>query len=162
MSANSAESTWALERETVLSRVFDAPRALVFQVWTDGEHISNWYGPRGFTTVTHSSDVRVGGQWKFEMRAPDGTVWPNRVTYLEIVPPERLVYDHDGDRDDDPNRFRVTVTFDAQGDDKTVVTMRQLHPTRERRDVTIGFGAVELGYQTLDKFAAHLKSRIEA
>jgi uncharacterized protein YndB with AHSA1/START domain len=61
--------------------------------------------------------------------------------------------------DDDPNRFRVTVTFDRQGDDKTVLTLRQLHPTEAQRDTTIDFGAVELGYQTLDKLAAYLNGR---
>ncbi|MBA3456360.1 MAG: SRPBCC domain-containing protein [Deltaproteobacteria bacterium] len=158
MSASSAEPTWSADREIVLSRVFDAPRELVFKVWTDREHISKWFGPRGFTTVTRAMDARVGGQWRFDMTAPDGTVFTNRVTYLEIVPPERLVFDHGSDRDDDPNQFRVTVTFDEQSDKKTVVTMRQLHPTRERRNAGIGFGAVELGYQTLDKLAAHLQT----
>ncbi len=159
MSANPVEPVWALDRETVLSRVFAAPRALVFAVWTEREHISKWFGPRGFTTTTHGMDARVGGQWRFDMRAPDGTVFTNRVTYLEIVPPERLVFDHSSDRDDDPDQFRVTVTFDEQADKKTVVTMRQLHRTRERRDATIGFGAVELGYQTLDKLGEFLDSK---
>jgi uncharacterized protein YndB with AHSA1/START domain len=159
MSASDAEPTWALDRETVLSRVFEAPRALVFKAWTEREHISKWFGPKGFVTTTHEMDARVGGRWRFEMRAPDGTVYDNRVEYLEIVPNERLVFDHGRDRDDDPIKFRVTVTFDEQSDKKTVVTMRQLHRTKARRDETIGFGAVELGYQTLDKLAAHLRDR---
>ena len=157
MSASTAEPTWAPDREIVLSRVFDAPRDLVFRVWTEREHISKWFGPRGFTTTTHDMDARVGGRWRFEMRAPDGTVFTNRIEYLEIVPPERLVFDHGSDRDDCPKQFRVTITFDEQADKKTVVTMRQLHRTREQRNAGIGFGAVELGYQTLDKLADHLK-----
>ncbi len=143
----------------VLSRVFDAPRALVFKVWTDAEHVGKWFGPKGFTVTTHSIDVRVGGQWRFEMRASDGTVYPNRMEYLEIVPNERLVIDHGSDQDNDPNRFRVTITFDEQADKKTVVTMRQLHPTKAQRDVKIGFGAVELGYQTLDKLAEYIRQQ---
>ena len=67
--------------------------------------------------------------------------------------------DHGSDQDDDPHRFRVTITFDEQADRKTVVTMRQLHPTKARRDAGVGFGAVELGYQTLDKFAEFLRSQ---
>jgi uncharacterized protein YndB with AHSA1/START domain len=73
--------------------------------------------------------------------------------------PELLVFDHGSDKADDPDRFRVTITFDEQSDKKTVVTMRQLHPTKELRRVKIGFGAVELGYQTLDKLAEHLRSQ---
>ncbi|MFO0728532.1 MAG: SRPBCC family protein [Myxococcota bacterium] len=149
--------TWALEREIVLSRVFDAPRRLVFEAWTKSEHISQWFGPAGFTTTTSRMEVKVGGRWVFEMRAPDGTIYSNRVVYLDIQAPERLIYDHSSDQDDDPNRFRVTVTFEEQSDKKTVVTMRQLHPSKARHDFVIGFGAVELGYQTLDKLSAHLR-----
>ena len=146
-----------LEREIVLSRVFNAPRELVFKAWTDKAHIANWFGPKGFITTTHEMDARVGGQWRFEMRAPDGTRFDNRVVYLEIKAPDLLVYDHDSDKDNDPGRFRVTIAFDSQGDGKTVVTMRQHHPSKARRAAVIGFGAVELGYQTLDKLADHLR-----
>lgn len=145
-----------IDREIVLSRVFNAPRELVFKAWTDAKHISNWFGPKGFTTTTHEMDPRVGGKWRFEMKAPDGTLYDNRIVFLEIEEPERLVFDHGSDKDNDPGRFRVTITFDSQSDGKTVVTMRQLHPSRMQRQTVIGFGAVELGYQTLDKLAAHL------
>jgi uncharacterized protein YndB with AHSA1/START domain len=148
--------SWALDREIVLSRVFAAPRELVFTAWTDRDQISKWFGPKGFTTTTHEMDVRVGGMWRFELRAPDGTRFDNRVVYLEVTPPERLVFDHGTDVDDDPGRFRVIVTFDEQSDKKTVVTLRQLHPTKAQRDATMSFGAVELGLQTLDKLAAFL------
>jgi uncharacterized protein YndB with AHSA1/START domain len=156
MDAKNADTQWAAEREIVLSRVFDAPRDLVFDAWTDPEALAEWFGPKGFVTTTHEIDVRVGGRWRFEMRGPDGTCFPNRMEYLEIKRPERLVIDHGSDVDNDPHRFRVTITFDAQSDGKTVVTLRQLHPSKAQRDATIGFGAVELGYQTLDKLAAKL------
>jgi uncharacterized protein YndB with AHSA1/START domain len=156
MDAKNVDTQWALEREIVLSRVFDAPRELVFEAWTDPEGLAQWFGPKGFVTKTHEIDVRVGGLWRFEMRAPNGTCFPNRIEYLEIKKPERLLMDHGSDVDDDPHRFRVTITFDAQSDGKTVVTMRQLHPNKAQRDAGIGFGAVELGYQTLDKLAAKL------
>jgi uncharacterized protein YndB with AHSA1/START domain len=159
MSASADRLNWALDRELVLSRVFDAPRALVFKVWTDAENAHKWFGPKGFTCTTFSSDVRVGGRWRFEFRGPDGRIWSNRIEYLEIVPPERLVFDHGSDQDDDPNRFRVTITFDEQADKKTVLTLRQLHPTKAQRDAGLGFGAVELGYQTLEKFAEYLRTQ---
>ena len=76
--------------------------------------------------------------------------------FLEIIPGERLVYDHGSDLNDDPNRFHVTITFDEQGDGKTDLTLRQFHPSKDRRDATIGFGAVELGYQTLGKLVEYL------
>lgn len=155
--ASDAERPWSLDREIVLARVFDAPRALVFQMWTDPDHAMKWFGPKGFTCTLHEMDVRVGGRWRFDMKAPDGTVYPNRVTYLEIVPNERLVFDHGYDRDDDPERFRVTITFDEQANQKTVVTLRQLHPTKALRDAKVAFGAVEYGGQTLDKLAEHLR-----
>jgi uncharacterized protein YndB with AHSA1/START domain len=155
----SGERAWALDREIVLSRVLDAPRDLVFRAWTDKEHFAKWFGPRGFTTTIREADVRVGGRMRFELRAPDGKVWDSRISFLEIKRPELLVYDHGLDKDDDRERFHVTITFDEQSDKKTVVTLRQLHPTRERRAIVIGFGAVELGYQTLDKLAEHLRSQ---
>lgn len=145
-----------LEREIVLSRVFNAPRELVFKAWTDARHISNWFGPKGFVTTTHEMEVRAGGRWRFDMKAPDGTVFSNRVVYLEVRAPELLVFDHGSDMDNDPDKFRVTITFDSQSDGKTVVTLRQLHPSKARRQMVIDFGAVELGYQTLDKLAQHL------
>lgn len=146
-----------LEREIVLSRVFDAPRELVFRAWTDKEHLPKWFGPQGFVCTTREIDIREGGRWRFDMRGPDGTLYDNRMVFLEVKRPERLVIDHGTDKDDCPRKFRVIVTFDEQSNKKTVVTMRQIHPTRAMRDAGIGFGAVELGYQTLDKLAAHLK-----
>ena len=140
----------------MLSRVFAAPRELVFKMWTDREHLSRWFGPKGFTNTIHELDARVGGRWRFDMRAPDGTIYDNRIVYLEMKPFERLVFDHGSDKDDDPNKFRVIVTFDEQSDKKTVLTLRQLHPSKAHRDAGIGFGAVEFGYQTLDKLGLAL------
>jgi uncharacterized protein YndB with AHSA1/START domain len=149
-------TTWALDREIVLVRVLAATRDAVFAAWTDGDAFCQWFGPEGFTCVVREMDVRVGGRARFDMTSPDGTVYTNRLDYLEIVPVERLVMDHGSDIDDDPARFRVTITLDEQGDGKTVLTLRQLHPTAERRHAAIDFGAVELGLQTMDKLARHL------
>jgi uncharacterized protein YndB with AHSA1/START domain len=149
-------STWALDRETVIVRVYAAPRSKVFAAFTDPNAVCHWYGPNGFHCVVHEMNSTPGGRWRFDLIAPDGTVFHNRVDYLEVEPDRRLVYNHGSDIDDDPAMFHVTITFDEQADGKTVVTMRQLHPTPERRNEVIGFGAVELGLQTLDKLAAHL------
>jgi len=148
--------TWALDREIVLVRVLDAPRAAVFAAWTDADAFCQWFGPDGFTCTVYEMDVRPGGRARFDMTSADGTLYTNRFEYLELVPDERLVMDHGSDVDDDPARFRVTITLDEQADGKTVLTLRQLHPTVEQRDAGIGFGAVELGLQTMQKLAHHL------
>ncbi len=154
--ASNERTTWALDREIVLSRVIAAPRSVVFKAWIDPAHLPNWFGPTGFTVETQEMDIRVGGRWRFVFIAPDGTRYTNRMVFLKIEAPRLLEMDHGSDKDDDPARFRVTVTFDEQSDGKTVLTLRQLHPTKAQRDAGIGFGAVEFGYQTLEKLANHV------
>jgi uncharacterized protein YndB with AHSA1/START domain len=149
-------TTWALDREIVLVRVLDAGRDAVFAAWADADAFCQWFGPEGFTCTVREMDVRPGGRARFDMTSGDGTVFTNRFEYLDVVPGERLVLDHSSDVDDDSTRFRVTITFDEQADGKTVLTLRQLHPSAERRHAAIGFGAVELGLQTMDKLARHL------
>jgi uncharacterized protein YndB with AHSA1/START domain len=149
-------STWALEREIVLSRVIDAPRARVFEAFSDPNQITRWFGPEGFTTETLEIDIREGGLWRFVYAAPDGTRWENRMVFRRIVAPALLEMEHGADVDDDPKRFHVTITLDEQDDGKCVLTMRQLHPTKAQRDATIGFGAVAIGYTTFDKLQAFL------
>src|SRR5262245_61006115 len=79
-------------RAMVGMREFDAPRELVWTAWTDPKHLSQWWGPDGFTTTTSAFDMRPGGVWRFVMHGPDGRDYENRVTFDEIVKPERLVY----------------------------------------------------------------------
>jgi uncharacterized protein YndB with AHSA1/START domain len=139
------------DREIVATRVFDAPRDLVFQMWTDPKHISNWYGPRGFTTITHEMDVRPGGVWRHVMRGPDGTEYPNEIVYVEVVQPERLVYDHAS-----PPRFQTTVTFVDQGG-KTKVTAHMVFESAALRNkVATEHRAVEGLYQTLERLGEEL------
>lgn len=149
-------TTWSLDREIVLVRVLDASREAVFAAWTDADSFCQWFGPDGYTCTVHEMDVRPGGRARFDMVSGDGTVYASRFDYLEVVPAKRLVLDHGSDVDDDPTRFRVTVTLDEQADGKTVLTLRQLHPTVAQREAGVGFGAVELGLQTLQKLARHL------
>src|SRR5262245_13248260 len=121
-----ANNATTVDREIVLSRLFNAPRELVWSVWTDPNHVSKWWGPRGFTTTTESMDVRPGGMWLYTMHGPDGTKYPNKIFYREIVEPERIVYDHGGGEGDLADaEFVATTTFEAQGG-KTKVTMRSV------------------------------------
>jgi uncharacterized protein YndB with AHSA1/START domain len=143
-------------REIVVSRVYDAPRELVFQAWTDRDRIGRWWGPNGFTTTTHEMDVRPGGVWRFMMHGPDGTDYPNRVRYSEVSPPERLVYVHDSDVDDDPREFHTTVTFEERGG-KTSLTMRTRFASAEMRDYVVReIGAIDGANQTLGRLAGYL------
>jgi uncharacterized protein YndB with AHSA1/START domain len=143
------------DREIVITRLFDAPRELVFDAWTDAQHVSQWWGPKGFTTTIHEMNVRPGGVWRFVMHGPDGTDYDNKIVYLEIVRPERLMFAHGADKENDPDQFQVTVTFAEQGG-KTTLTMRSVFSSTAQRDKTIAFGAVEGGHQTLERLAAHL------
>ncbi len=149
-------ATWDPDREIVLVRIFDASPEAVFDAWTDAAAFCNWFGPEGFTCTVREMDVRPGGRACFDMTSGDGTVFTNRFDYLEVVPAERLVMIHGADADDDPERFRVTITLDEQADGTTVLTLRQLHPSVEQRDRKLGFGAAELGRQTMHKLARHL------
>ena len=134
------------ERELVVSRTISAPRELVFAAWTDPHHIDAWWGPNGFTTTTSSRDVRVGGSWVYMMHGPDGTAYPNVITYTEIHAPERICYDHGDDKN--PCVFTVTATFEALGD-KTTLTLRTLCASVQQLQELTKFGAVEGGQQTL-------------
>ena len=148
--------TSTAEREIVMTREYDAPRELVWKAWTEAEHLTKWWGPDGFTTTIHEIDVRPGGMWRFIMHGPDGTDYPNRAVYREVSPPARLTYDHGDDIDDDPNAFDVTVTFDDLGGGRTRVTNHLVFRTAEQRSAAIGFGAVELGNQTMARLGRYL------
>lgn len=140
-------------RQITMSRDFDAPRELVFQAWTDPKHVDHWMGPRGFATTTREIDVKPGGAWRYTMRGPDGVDYDNLIEYLEIVKPERLRYKHGTGAE--PDQFRVTVTFEELGK-KTRLTMQMILPSVDACEAVKKFGAVDLGYQTLDRLAEHL------
>jgi uncharacterized protein YndB with AHSA1/START domain len=132
-------------RTIAATRVFDAPPELVFDLWTNAEHISNWWGPRGFSTTTSKMDVRPGGDWVFVMHGPDGADYDNHVHYREIVRPSRLAYRHE------PVGFDVTVTFEERGG-KTAVTVKSVFASAEvKRQVAEEFGAIEGLHQTLER-----------
>lgn len=145
------------DREVVISRIFDAPRELVFDTFTNSKHANAWYGPKGFTITNERQELRVGGEWVFTMHGPDGTDFPNWIRYREITRPERLVYEHGGRTPDAPVHFHVTVTFTDLGGGRTNLTMRSVFPTAEARNLVVErYGAIEGGHQTLARLAAHI------
>ena len=120
-----AETKPSAERELTITRIFDAPRSLVFKMWTDPKHMAQWWGPRGFTNPVCELDVRLGGAIRIHMRAPDGVVHPMTGIFREIVEPERLVFTT---AVDDANGNRLLeghniVTFAEHGG-KTTLTLR--------------------------------------
>ena len=120
-------------RSIIGTRVLDASRALVFSVWTDPNHLAQWWGPNGFTTTTHAFDFRPGGVWRFVMHGPDGRDYQNRIIFDEIVPPERIVYRHSGGEDVEPVQFTQTVTFKDLGNGQTLLTWHGTFPSAEER-----------------------------
>ena len=142
-----------------LQREFDAPAEAVFAAYGDPDALKQWYGPDGFSITVIAMDFRVGGQFRFTMHGPDGTDYPNRIIYREIVPGARLAYLHDSGVDNDPRGFEVLVTFEPKGAERTLLTMRSTFPSVEARNAVMKFGAVELGMQTVEKLAAHVARR---
>ena len=143
-------------REITITRTFSAPRERVWEAWTDPEQIVKWWGPNGFTNTLFEMDVRTGGIWRHMMHGPDGTDYPNKVVYIEVLKPERLVYSHGGEEEASPCQFHVTVTFEKTGDDKTKLTLCMLFESEKERNKTADSGAIEGGNQTLGRLAEHL------
>lgn len=157
--AGSPWASWALDKEVVVTCVIDAARDTVFEAWTDPAQIVQWFGPDGFEIASHDIDIRAGGAWLFDMVAPDGTRYPNRMTFLRIVSPALIEVRHGTGAAVDPDAFGMLLTFDQQGNGKTVVTLRQMQPNAARRTAVMQFGAVELGGQTLGKLAGHVAKK---
>jgi uncharacterized protein YndB with AHSA1/START domain len=146
-SAFDAEST--ADREFVHSRLIDAPRERVFKAFADPVHLARWWGPNGFTSTFHEFDLRPGGAWRFVMHGPDGANYPNESVFVEVVTPERIVFEHMSD-----HHFQMTITFAAQGP-KTVVGWRQVFDTAAERQRIAKF-VIEANEQNLDRLAAEV------
>ncbi len=149
MDAKQSETS---SREIATTRTFDAPRELVWKVWSDPNHVEKWWGPNGFTTTTKKHDLRPGGQWLFTMQGPDGTDYRNEVTYTNVTEPERLEWDHG------PSPiFHTTVVFREEGAGRTHLSMRMLFETAgERHRAIEKFGAIEGQSQTLARLKEYL------
>jgi len=143
-------------RELVISRVFNAPKELVWKVWTEPEHIRQWWGPNGFTNTIFQMDVKPGGVWDLIMHGPDGTDYKNKSVYKEVVKYEKLVYDHVSGP-----KFQFTVTFKEQGK-KTLISIQMLFETAEMRDQTVKtFKADEGLRQNMEKLEVYLEKIVE-
>ena len=150
-----AEST--ADRELVVSRLFEAPRDLVWDAWVDTDQRAQWWGPVGFSTTTQKFDLRVGGVWQQIMRGPDGTEYSNEGVFTEVVPRQRIAYDLRGGRKGSPEVTQhSTWIFEREGS-KTRLSIHIVFPTAEARDTCIrDYKADEGGRQTLERLAEHL------
>ncbi len=149
-------------RAIVGIREFDAPRELVFAAFTDPSHLAQWWGPNGFTTSTSSFEFRPGGVWRFVMHGPDGRDYQNRITFDEIVPPERIVYRHGGGEDVEPVQFRQTILFADLGG-RTRITWRGDFPSAAERDRVIKEYGADTGLvQTMARLADYVAAGLAA
>ena len=124
------------ERDLVLTRVFDAPRPLVFKAWTEPERLARWLGPKGFTAPSCDADVRPEGAFRFTIRSPEGEDYRIRGRYREVVEPERLVFTWAWeDADGRPGHETLVTVSLAERDGKTELTFHQgRFPSVEQRD----------------------------
>jgi len=143
------------ERELRIERMLNAPIELVWEVWTDPEHIKNWWGPNGFANTIHKMDVEEGGDWLLTMHGPDGRNYANKSIFKEIVTHKRIVYQHFN-----PN-FITTVEFEPQ-EDKTFMKWQMLFDTRELYETVVKtFGADKGIRENVAKLEIYLKQKMK-
>jgi uncharacterized protein YndB with AHSA1/START domain len=139
------------DRELRLSRVLDAPVELVWEVWTQPDHIAHWWGPNGCTTTIDLMDLRPGGEWHMVMHLSNGTDHVNRMVFREVVPFKRIVYDHINGM-----RFTVTIELEARGP-KTLLNWHALFETAEQFiEMLKTFKGNEGLKQTVEKLSLYL------
>jgi uncharacterized protein YndB with AHSA1/START domain len=139
-------------RQMVETRVFDAPRELVWEAWSDPKQLALWWGPKGFTNTFEEFNFKVGGRWRFVMHGPDGKDYPNESVFVEIVKPERIVLDHVA-----APKFRLTATFKEKGG-KTEVVWTNLFESVDVYEQVKPFALPGLR-ENLDRFLEHLAKK---
>lgn len=143
------------DRELLLTRELNAPVELVWEVFTDPDHIKEWWGPDGFTNTIHDMDLQPGGEWNLTMHGPDGTDYKNKNVFKELVKHERIVYEHVSGP-----KFLATISFEARGK-KTHVTWHMLFESREMFIQTVKtFKADEGLRQNVDKLTNYLQAQL--
>jgi len=136
-----------------LLRTINSPLHQVWQMWSDPEALTQWWGPDGFTSTIHEMDFRTGGEWRLTLHGPDGRNYPNRSVFIELIPREKIVYEHFNPH------FITTVLFEAIGD-KTAVRWTLLFDTAEMLDIVVKTHKADEGLrQNMDKLANHLQKQ---
>ena len=142
-------------RELRITRTFKTSIDLMWEVWTDPEHIKNWWGPKGFTSTIQNMDFKEGGEWKLTMHGPDGTNYPNRSIFKEIIPFKKIVFEHFNPH------FITTVLFDPSADgEETHMAWSMLFDTAEMREIVVKAHKAEEGQkqnvERLEKYLSKL------
>ncbi|QKE73950.1 polyketide cyclase [Arthrobacter citreus] len=153
MDQNNAASkitTQVGDNEIVITRIFDAPRELVFDAWMKEEHLSKWWGPNGFTSTFQKFEMKPGGIWEFIMHGPDGVDFPNTNLIVEVVQLERIVFKHDVFP-----HFVATAIFE-EFDDKTKLTYRSLFEEESTIFDKVKTYAVPGAEQTMERLEEYL------
>lgn len=144
------------DRELRISRLLQAPIELVWEVWTNPEHIRNWWGPEGFTNTIHGMVLEAGGEWDLTMHGPDGTNYRNKSIFKEIVPMQKIVYEHVTGP-----VFTATIRFEARGT-QTHIDWHMLFRTKEAFIQTVQtFKADEGLRQNIDKLSRYMQARLQ-
>jgi uncharacterized protein YndB with AHSA1/START domain len=140
-------------RELKISRVLNASIELVWEVWTNPEHIKNWWGPNGFTNTIHTMDFREGGEWNLTMHGPDGTNYPNKSVFKEIVPFKKIVMEHFN-----PD-FISTAEFKNEGE-KTLLNWHMLFETVELFEAVVKAHKADEGMkQNVERLEQYLSNQ---
>jgi len=142
------------DTELLLTRVFDAPRQLVFEAHTSVEHMRHWWGPRGFTMVSGAMDFRPGGAWRFVLRKPGGQEYAFRGEFREIVPPERIVWTFEFEGA--PGEVAVETLTLVERDGRTTLTTRSVASSREARDAVLRSGMEQGAGETWDRLEEYV------
>lgn len=137
--------------ELVSSRLFPHSRQRVFEAFSDPQQLTLWFGPNGFTSTFETFDFRIGGEWVFMFHGPNGANYPNRSVFADIVPLERIVYDHVVSP-----HFRMTMTLAVQ-DGGTLLTWRMAFETEQLCETLKGI-CIPANEENFDRLAAHLTS----
>ncbi|MFI1396509.1 SRPBCC family protein [Streptomyces sp. NPDC020681] len=154
-SDNPTTLTTPTDRELVITRVFDAPRSLVFEAWTKPEHVRKWYGLRALTTTVCDIDLRPGGAWRWGQQDAEGQEIVFSGVYKEIVPPERIVYTEMFEQMPDVEPVLTTLTFEEK-DGRTTLTSTSLWPTAEALAGATAMGMEAGVVETYDRLQEHL------
>ena len=144
------------DREIAMTRVFDAPRRLVFEAYTNPKHLPHWMlGPEGWTMPVCEIDLRPGGAWRFSWRKSDGAVMEMQGVYREVKPPERLV-NTESWGPDWPETVNTLVLTEKDG--KTTITQTVLYPSKQARDAALQTGMKEGVISSFDRLADYLNT----
>lgn len=149
--------------EFILKRVFNAPRELVYKIWTDPHYVKQWWGVEGSSIVLCELDVRPGGRFRIDMQARDGTIYVNRGVYVDVIVNQRIVSRYERDTNATPGNIPAgvhIVTFDDV-DGKTLVTLTSRFEKNEDRDLMVRFGVIEGIRQSLVRFEQLVTARMQ-